>query len=305
MVLNALFPVFALILTGILLRRIGIVEKTFFRNSDRLVYYVLFPVMLFWKIGAASLAQGSEWHYLIASLCAVTAVFFLSLLFIRLTRMNAYKAGTFSQSCYRFNTYIGMAVVINLFGEKGVQLFAILVGVLIPIINVMSVGVLVWHDSSAEKVSSRLASTMKTLMTNPLILGCLAGIGYAHYIGGFPQYIDNFLRLLSSTTLPLALFSIGGALSFQSARDNAILAGLGAVIKLVFLPLTGWFSLYLFHVQGITWQVSMLFFSLPASTAIYVLSAQLHSDTELASAAIVLSTLSAFFTMSVLITWIT
>jgi predicted permease len=43
----------------------------------------------------------------------------------------------------------------------------------------------------------------------------------------------------------------------------------------------------------------MIFFTLPASTAIYVLSSQLNSDTELASSSIVISTLLSFFPLSV------
>jgi malonate transporter len=42
----------------------------------------------------------------------------------------------------------------------------------------------------------------------------------------------------------------------------------------------------------------MLFFALPASPAIMVLSSQFNSDTEFASAAIILSTLLSFFSMS-------
>lgn len=42
-----------------------------------------------------------------------------------------------------------------------------------------------------------------------------------------------------------------------------------------------------------------VFFALPTSTAIYVLSAQLNSDTELASAAIMVSTVLSFIPLSV------
>jgi predicted permease len=42
----------------------------------------------------------------------------------------------------------------------------------------------------------------------------------------------------------------------------------------------------------------MVFFALPTSTALYVLSSQLNSDTELASAAIALSTLLSIFSLS-------
>jgi predicted permease len=49
----------------------------------------------------------------------------------------------------------------------------------------------------------------------------------------------------------------------------------------------------------VPFQTGMIFFCLPTSTAIYVLSSQLNSDTELASAAIVVSTLLSFGALSV------
>ena len=44
--------------------------------------------------------------------------------------------------------------------------------------------------------------------------------------------------------------------------------------------------------------MGLLFLCLPTSTALYVLSAQLNSDTDLASAAIALSTLMSVFSLS-------
>ena len=46
---------------------------------------------------------------------------------------------------------------------------------------------------------------------------------------------------------------------------------------------------------------AMIFFTLPASTAIYILSSQLRSDLDLASAVIVCSTLCSFASMSLVL----
>jgi predicted permease len=43
----------------------------------------------------------------------------------------------------------------------------------------------------------------------------------------------------------------------------------------------------------------MIYFTLPTSAALYVLSSQLDSDTDLASATIVMSTGMSFFSLSV------
>ena len=57
MVLNNLFPVFALLLFGHLLKRVGLTDDAFLKTADKLIYYIFFPALLFWKIGAAASDQ--------------------------------------------------------------------------------------------------------------------------------------------------------------------------------------------------------------------------------------------------------
>ena len=303
--LNALFPVLALIVFGWAVKRRQMTDEAFLRTSDRLVYFVFFPLMLFWKIGSAPLQFNGNWRYLPASALAVLAVCSLSLLFIRLWPVAPFQAGSFNQGCYRFNTYIGMAVIINAFGEAGAQLYGILIGLIIPMVNVLCVSILIWYggrgtvDNGAR--GSRLRLTLKHLLANPLIIACVAGIAYSRLIGAFPTPVDNTLKLMSQVTLPLALFSIGGSLTCANLRNNMTLALASAAFKLALLPALGVALLWLFGVTGLAWKVSMLFFAQPTSTAIYILSSQLHSDTELASAVIVTSTLLSFGSMALVL----
>jgi predicted permease len=301
-IVNALFPVLALLIFGVALKRGNITDSSFLRTSDRLIYYVFFPVMLFWKIGGAPLAFADGWRYLVASALAVAGVFLASLLVIRLRPVGRFQAGSFSQGCYRFNTYIGMAVVLNALGEEGARLYGILVGLLIPLINVMAVSVLIWFGEEQPRSNGRrLLVTGRHLVANPLILGCVCGMAWGHLVGSFPVWLDNTLRLIAQVTLPMALFSIGGSLTFAGLRAHFGLALTSSLIKLALLPLLGLFCLHLFGVTGTAWSVSMLFFALPTSTAIYILSSQLRSDLELASAVIVLSTLLSFVSMSLVL----
>jgi predicted permease len=294
LVLNSLFPVVVLLLLGFLLKKTGLTNTVFLQTSDKLVYYIFFPLMLFWKIGGSSYENGIDWDFIFAALLAQTVMFILSILLIVVFRISDFQAGTFAQSCFRFNTYIGVAIILNSLGEEGISYFGVLIGLGIPLINVVAVTTLIWY--SQEKVSpfKRGRLVLKALLSNPLILGCLAGIAYSRSIGIFPQFIDNSLGLISMLTLPLALLSIGGSLSFTGIRNHVPLSLLAALAKLMIFPLVGYGCLHLFGVQGTPFMVAMIFFSLPTSTAIYVLSSQMHSDTELASAAILFSTLLSF-----------
>ena len=299
MVLNNLFPVFALLLLGHLLKRLGLTHDAFFKTADKLIYYIFFPAMLFWKIGAAASDQTGDPGLYKAAICAVISVYVISSLYIKVFSVPAYQAGSFSQSCYRFNTYIGMAVILNALGEDGARQFSLLIGLIIPIINILAVSTLSWYSEKKVLLLQRVRLTAKALISNPLIIACLAGITYWRLIGGFPVFIENTFRLASFVTLPLALLSIGATLTLGGMKSHLKLSLVACMLKLVLLPMTGYLFLKIFNTTALPFKVGMIYFTLPTSTALYILSSQLSSDTQLASAAIALSTMLSFISLSV------
>jgi predicted permease len=299
MVLNNLFPVFALILFGSLLKRWRLTDDGFLKMADRLTYFIFFPALLFWKIGGASTALSNGTSLYKAVICSVLTVYVLSTLFIKLYKMPDFKAGTFSQSCYRFNSYIGVAIVLSALGEEGIKQFGILIGMIIPIINVLCVSTLIWFSEGQVKPARRLGQTAKALISNPLILACISGIIYANIWQGFPPFIDNTLKLSSYVALPLAMLSIGGALTLGTIRDHFKLSLIASTFKLVALPLIGYGFLVAFDVSDLGQKIGLIYFTLPTSPALYILSSQLNSDTKLASASIALSTILSFFSLSI------
>ncbi|MBW2565074.1 MAG: AEC family transporter, partial [Deltaproteobacteria bacterium] len=174
----------------------------------------------------------------------------------------------------------------------------ILIGFVIPVINILAVSTLIWFSGKRYNFHARMVVTAKELVLNPLIIACIAGMIYSRLSDGFPVFIDNALRLAAMVALPLALLSIGGSLTFKSLKHYLSLSLAAAVFKLLLFPAIGYFFLKIFSVTGIAFQVVMIFFALPTSTAIFVLSSQLNSDTKYASSAIVLSTCLSFLSLS-------
>jgi len=299
MVLNSLFPVFALILSGSLLKRYGMTNDVFLQTADKLTYYIFFPLLLFWKIGGASTALFSNSGLYKAVICSVLVVYVLSTVFIILFKVSDFKVGSFSQSCYRFNSYIGVAIVLGALGEEGIQHFGILIGMIIPIINVLCVSTLIWFSGTKTQFGHRMGQIVKGLVTNPLILACISGILYANLTDGFPPFIDSTLQLCSFVALPLAMLSVGAALSLGSIKNHFKLSIVASIFKLLVLPAIGFLMLTTFDVAGVAHKVGLIYFALPTSPALYILSSQLNSDTELASAAIALSTILSFFSLSI------
>lgn len=299
MILSSLFPVFTMMVIGAVLKHFNLTGDLFLKTSDRLVYFFFFPALLFWKIGGASGSDSIDLIFCIATICPVIIVYVISIIYIYFFKVPGFQAGTFSQSCYRFNSYIGIAIVLGALGEEGVRYYGILIGFVIPVINVLSVSTLIWFSGESYDLRKRCMITIGAIVSNPLIAACVAGLVYSRLVNHFPPFLENTLRLMSSATVPLSLVSIGGALTFGALRKDFKLSLAASVIKLAVFPLTGYLVYNAYGITGIPFAVGMIFFTLPTSTAIYILSSQLGSDTKLASGTIMLSTVLSFLSLSV------
>lgn len=297
-VLDTVLPVFALMALGSMLKRVDAIDARFIEVSDRLIYYVFFPGLLFWKIGKPGALAGVDRSFVLAVLAGVFAVFVLCLLFTRIVRMPDREVGSFSQACYRFSTYVGMATALSALGDEGARLFGLLIGFCIPFINVLAVSSLIWFARESSTSGRRGRYLLTSTVSNPLILACGAGM-IASYCGvHLPGWLDKTLALMSFMALPLALICIGGSLGFAAFNRHIKASFAAACFKLIALPAIGYGLLTLFEVQGIGAKVAMIYFALPTSPNNYILSAQLDSDTDLATASIVLSTLLSLVSLS-------
>jgi hypothetical protein len=297
-ILNSLFPVFVLMALGRLLRRYEAVGDAFLKTSDRLIYFIFFPAMLFWKIGTPAMGRAIDWGLCLAALSAVSVVYMLSLGYSKASGMPRRAVGSFSQACYRFNTYVGVAIVLNAAGDQGVREFGVMIGFLIPFINLLAVSTLIWFSEKSGDSHHGKGYFARVLFSNPLILACIAGIAYSKLNVPFPEFLDNTFRMLSVVALPMALISIGGILDPSRVRGHFRYSTAAAAFKLLVLPVTGYAFLRLFGVSGLPFNVGMLYFALPTSTALYVLSSQLGSDVHLGAAAVLCSTLFSFLSLS-------
>jgi predicted permease len=300
-ILDNVLPVFLLIALGVVLRRAGLTDAAFLRRGDRLVYHVFFPALLLWKVGGAGAPDGAPWRLWAAGLGALTAMWLVSLALIAALRVSGRRAGVFSQATFRFNTYVAIAVVFNVQGDPGVARLGELLGLAIPLCNVLAVVTMIWHRRGVLDQAARMRLTLRALVSNPLILACAAGMVWARWLPPFPVALDNTLRLAASLTLPFALISIGGSLTLAGLRRHLPLAATATLLKLAALPLVGWWALRLAGVTGPDHLTAMLFFAMPGSTAMFVLAEQLDGDSELASAVIVLSTLVSIASLSIVL----
>ena len=289
--LNIVLPVFAVIALGALLRRLGLIDAPFLQQTNRLVYYVCLPLLLFYEIGRADFFANFNGRLILGSILAVTVTFLASYAYTAVRGYPPPARGVFSQGCFRGNiAYVGLAIVFNALGESGLTRAGILMGFLVPFLNLFAILALLWpHRQAGDRQEG--AQLVRRIAFNPLIVASFAGIAWSFFAIPTPLLLERSLKIATGMSLPLALLAIGGGFSFERLRGDLFTAGLATGAKLVWMPLLAALILHGLGVSGPDLEIGVLIAGTPAATANYIMAQQLKGDAELAGTIVMLSTL--------------
>ena len=282
--LYSLWPLFALIVGGYLLRRHDFPGESFWPAAERLNYFILFPALLFSSLATAPLDNPALPRLALAVLLGLGGGWLALLLVRRLRGWPAARFGAFTQGILRFNTYLGLAAIGSLHGQPGLVLAALLLALMVPAVNVLSV----WSLSADRAVS--LSGLLLPILKNPLILACLAGVLFNLLGIGLPGGSDRLLGLLAAASLPLGLLCVGAALRPQELRGEKPALAWNCTLRLLAMPLLAYAVARALHLPTLESSVLVLFFALPTA---YVLTRQLGGDGHLMAGIITLQTLLA------------
>jgi predicted permease len=290
-ILAIVLPVFLVIALGYGLRRFKLIDAAFLLQTNRLVYYVALPLLLFYKIGTADFAANFNGTLVAGSVAAVLFVFVASYGWAALRNYPPAIRGTFSQGSFRGNlAYVGLAVAMNAYGPAGFTRAGILTGFLVPVLNFLAITALLLPHRHTDNPQGG-AFWLRQVALNPLILASFAGIAWSFLGLPLPMTIDRTLDIATGMSLPLALLAIGGSFSLERLRGDLVTAALATVLKLAVLPLLTVALLLLLGVSGIDLGIGLIIAGTPAATANYIMSGQMRGDAELAGTIIMLSTL--------------
>jgi len=300
-IINIVLPVFSVVALGWLLRRWGLIDAAFLKQTNRLVYYVCLPLLLFYKIGTADFFTNFNGHLILGSIAAVTITFIVSYLYTVIRNYPNNARGVFSQGAFRGNiAYVGLAITLNAYGETGLTKAGILMGFLVPFLNLYAIFALLWpHRGDGEQRGASF--WVRQIALNPLILASFLGILWSFLDLPIPLVLDRSLKIATGMTLPLALLAIGGGFSVERLRGDLVKAFLASGAKLLWMPALAALLLSALGVKGMDLGIGVLIAGTPAATANYIMADQLKGDAELAGTIVMLSTLLSAVTYTLVL----
>lgn len=297
-VLLTLWPLFALIALGAILRRNKTFEPAFWVGAEKLNYFLLFPALLINSLAKAPLNDPQLPHLASAIFSIVITITILCFILKKFIGWPAGRFGAIVQGNIRFNTYLGLAIVADFFGVSGLGIAALILAILVPLSNVTSVLCLTVGQNVTFK---QLALP---IIKNPLIISCIIGIAINLTGIGLPFGTDQFLKLLAATSLPLGLICIGAALHLSTLKAESKMISINTISRLCIVPMIAYAISYLLGLSPLVMTLFVIFFSIPTAPTAYILTRQLGGDSELMAGIITAQTMFAVFTLPIILSFI-
>ncbi len=281
-----LLPDFSLIVCGFLLCRYTALNRGVWEPVERLVYYFLFPVLLFHSIvrspldlGSASSMIGAGLLLGVAGIAMAYVVPYLPVVGARIDRREHAAA---AQVAFRFNSFIALALAERLAGAQGLQLIAVLIGVCVPLFNIGAVWPMARHSR---------AGFTSALVRNPLIISTMVALA-ANLLGlSVPAWIEPTVTRIGGSSLPLGLMAAGAGMQFGSLARSHLLTVSLLSIRHLLLPLVAWALVWMFRLDAAQAAVLLAFSALPTASSAYVLAARMGYDGGYVAGLVTLSTL--------------
>jgi malonate transporter len=287
-----LFPDFSLILCGYLVCRHTALNRTVWEQVEALVYYFLFPVLLFHSIVKSPLDLSAASGLIAAGLCmglsGIALAYALPWLPFLGRHIDARQHAASAQVAFRFNSFIGLALADRLAGPQGLLLLAVLIGFCVPLFNVGAVWPMARH---AQR------SFLRELVRNPLIIATISGL-LANLMGlAIPAWAEPTLTRIGAASLALGLMAAGAGLQFGTlARAKTLAAGILAIRHFI-LPLIALGLSRAFGLSLVQTTILLAFSALPTASSCYVLATRMGYDGAYVAGLVTLSTLLGMFSL--------
>ncbi|MDP3605471.1 MAG: AEC family transporter [Polaromonas sp.] len=281
-----LFPDFSLILCGYLVCRYTALNRTVWQQVESLVYYFLFPVLLFHSIVRSPLDLGAASSLIAAGLTmgvlGIALAYSLPYLPWLGKHIDRREHAASAQVAFRFNSFIALALAERLAGAEGLLLIAVLIGVCVPLFNVGAVWPMARHANTGF---------VGALVRNPLIIATATGLT-ANLLGfQMPDWLEPTVTRIGAASLALGLMAAGAGMQFASLASAKTLAVSLLAIRHFFIPLIALGLSWVFGLSPVQTTVLLSFSALPTASSCYVLAARMGYNGAFVAGLVTLSTL--------------
>lgn len=295
--LNATIPVFLMMVLGYIFHKIGWIDDDFAAKLNKFVFLVPLSVLVFSDLATVDFSEMWDGRFVLFCFGATVISIGIAAGVSCLWEDKSIR-GEFIQVSYRSSAaLLGIAFIQNIYGTAGMAPLMIIGSV--PLYNVMAVLVLSLFKPGQQGFSGEvLKRTLKGIVTNPIILGIVAGLMWSALRIPMPKILGKVVASIGGVATPMGLMAMGATFRFDKALDQAKPAVTASFIKLVgfcaiFLPAAVYMG---FRDEKLVAILVMLGSATTVSS--FVMAKNMGHEGVLSSGVIMLTTLFSAFTLT-------
>lgn len=287
-----LFPDFSLILCGYLVCRFTALNRSVWQHVDSLVYYFLFPTLLFYSIVKSPLDLNAASSLIAAglslALSAIGLAYSLPWWPVLGRWIDRRDHAASAQVGFRFNSFIALALAERIAGPQGLLMVSMLIGFCVPVFNIGAVWPMARHGNT---------HFLRELVRNPLIIATASGL-VANLLGfRVPEWLAPTVQRIGGAALTLGLLAAGAGMQLGSLARGKVLGVSVLLCKHLALPLLAWVWARAWQLDATQTTVLLAFSALPTASTCYVLASRMGYNGPYVAGLVTLSTLSGMLSL--------
>ena len=287
---------------GFFMQRRGEASQAFIDQASSFVFNYCLPALLFFSVVDSEVDYAKQVVLIAAGIIVTFILFISSELYAKRFISAPADQGVFVQGIFRSNmAIIGLATVANAYGNIGLSIGAVYMGIVTILFNVLAVITLSRVSKSVDDTwVSRSGMIVKKLLTNPLILALLAAFAYkALPLPPLTGVIHTTGDLLAAVALPLALICAGASIDLKSMLHPSGLSMQASIGRIIIAPILAIAVGLGFGLTGVHMGVLFLMVASPTAAASYVMAKAMGGNDVLAANILAFTTVVGLFGMAI------
>jgi len=311
-VISSLLPVVLLIAAGYLAGKRRWIGGASVKDLSNLIFLLLAPALLFRAMSTVHVQQ--------LSLRPVAAYFVAALLIfgatLALRGFNRTAAVLALANTFSNTVMIGIALIGLAYGPDGMVVLLTLISLHSLVLLTTATVVLelaVAHEQAARSGAGRpdrramartVARALRNAIIHPVPLPIMAGLAFAQTGWTLPAVMDTPIRLMGQAFGPVALIMVGITLALTPVGKHWRGAMAQALVKNLVHPLLTAALGWLFGLRGLPLTVMVVAAALPIGANVFLFSQRYKTAEELVTASVVVSTVLALGTLTLVMLWV-
>lgn len=291
---NAVLPMCLVMALGYGTRRLGWIRREEISAINKIAFRIFLPCLLYYNVYCSDLSGSFDPLLMAYAVGGVLLTFGLSLGYTLLTEKLPERRGVMIQGMFRSNYVImGIPVAAALLGADQLGTVSILIAVVVPLFNMLSVIVLEVFRGQKPKPLHILGQIAK----NPLVIGSVLGILTLAAGIRLPHILEQTIQNISAIASPLQLFLLGAFFQFSGLKTYRRELVTVSAAKLIVAPglFLGLGALLGF--RGVAFVSLIGVFASPTAVNSFTMAQQMGGDAELAGDIVVTTSAVSIPTM--------